>query len=268
MQKNTTATLIVATYNWPQALKVCLLSIINQSILPVEIIIADDGSTVLTRALIDDIRDQIPVPLIHVWQPDDGFQLARIRNKAIAKATGDYIIQIDGDVVLHRHFIKDHLSFCEEGCFVTGSRVLMSEALSTKILDNPVKRISIFSKGITNFLNGIRLKMVGSFFAKKYRSSKSIYYVKGCNMAFWKKDLIKVNGYNETFVGWGREDSEIAIRLHNMGIQKKFLKLQGIVYHIYHPEADRKFEQKNVSIMDQAVKNKTIWCETGLSLYL
>lgn len=267
MTKHITTTLIVATYNWPQALKVCLLSIKRQSVLPDEVIIADDGSKEETRLLIDEMKIDFPVPLIQVWQPDEGFQLARIRNKAIAKSSGDYIIQIDGDLLLHRHFIKDHILFREQGYFVTGSRVLMNEELSRKILRDPELTVSIFSKGVKNFFNGIRAKKVGQLLAKRYRSSKSIYYVKGCNMAFWKTDLLKVNGYNETFIGWGKEDSEIAIRLHNKGIQKKFLKLQGIVYHIYHKEADRNNEQKNTEMMDNAIETKITWCEKGLSLY-
>jgi glycosyltransferase involved in cell wall biosynthesis len=268
MTKHITTTLIVATYNWPEALRVCLLSIKRQSVFPDEVIIADDGSKEATKAVIDEMRKDFPAPLIHVWQPDEGFQLAKIRNRAIVKAKGDYIIQIDGDLLLHRHFINDHILFREHGFFVTGSRVLMNEELSTKILHNPEFSVSVFSKGIKNFFNGIRAKAVGDVLAKRYRSNKSIYYVKGCNMAFWRQDLIKVNGYNETFVGWGREDSEIAIRLHNIGVHKKFLKLQGIVYHIHHKEADRGNEQKNTDMMEQTIKNKITWCEKGLEQYL
>lgn len=268
MVNEQSVSLIISTYNWPKALELCLHSIQKQSVLPDEIIIADDGSKEPTKELIEKVQTFFPIPIVHVWQPDEGFQLAKIRNKAIAKSKYEYIIQIDGDLFLHRHFIKDHLAACEKGFFITGSRVILNKKLSDKVLSNPPEKISIFSKGITNFFNGIRQKLLGNILAKKYKTGKNKYYVKGCNMAFWKKDLIEVNGYNESFTGWGREDSELAIRLINNGIEKKFLKLQGIVYHIYHKESDRSSEPNNVTMMEQAIQNKTVWCNIGLKLYL
>ena len=265
---NITTSLIVSTYNWPAALKVCLLSIKAQQTLPDEVIIADDGSNEDTKKLIDEMRPAFPVPILHVWQEDNGFQLAKIRNKAIAKASGDYIIQIDGDLLLQKDFIKDHLLFSEKNFFVTGSRLLMNEELSKKVLQSPLFKVGIFTRGVSNILNGVRAKALGNFLAMRYRSKKDPYYVKGCNMAFWKKDLIAVNGYNEDFVGWGKEDSELAIRLINHHIKKKFLKFQGVVYHIYHKEASRKLEQKNEMLMQASINNKLTRCTNGLDAYL
>ncbi|MCZ8205200.1 MAG: glycosyltransferase family 2 protein [Gemmatimonas sp.] len=103
--------LIIATYNWPQALAVVLRSVRAQQVWPTEVLIADDGSRSDTRALIDRERAGLPVPLVHVWHEDAGFRLAAIRNKAIAQARGDYIVQIDGDVVLHPRFIQAHAAY-------------------------------------------------------------------------------------------------------------------------------------------------------------
>lgn len=108
----TQATLIVSTYNRPDALTLCLESILHQNILPSEVIIGDDGSTEETRKVINRYQKKFPVPLIHVWQEDKGFRLAKARNKCLAKASYEYIIQIDGDLILHRDFVKDHLAFC------------------------------------------------------------------------------------------------------------------------------------------------------------
>ena len=87
-------------------------------------------------------------------------------------------------------------------------------------------------------------------------------------MAFWKEDLLKVNGYNESFFGWGREDSELAIRLMNAGIKKQFIKMGGICYHLYHKEASREMEEKNTQMMEDAIRNKITWSEKGVSQYL
>src|SRR5687767_6702487 len=119
--------LIVSTYNRPEALKRCLQSITGQSRLPDEIIIADDGSRSETKQLIDSFKNEIPVALIHIWQPDEGYQLAKIRNKAFSVASKEYLIQIDGDLILHKHFVSDHVRMSKQGVFVSGSRVHMDE---------------------------------------------------------------------------------------------------------------------------------------------
>src|SRR3546814_319958 len=101
--------LIVSTYNWPEALTCCLNSIAAQTVLPTEIIIADDGSTEETKNATVDWSKRTHIPLIHVWHADQGFRLSEIRNKAIQRAAHPYIIQIDGDIILDSNFIEDHL---------------------------------------------------------------------------------------------------------------------------------------------------------------
>lgn len=113
-------TLLIITYNWPEALRMVLESAMHQSKMPDEIVIGDDGSTAETKQLIDSYAKSSPVPVVHVWQEDKGFRRTVILNKAIAKATGDYIIQVDGDVILDSHFVADHLEVAQEGCFVCG----------------------------------------------------------------------------------------------------------------------------------------------------
>ncbi len=261
------SSLLISTYNWPQALGLCLRSVLQQSALPDEIVIADDGSREETAVLIQDFAKSSPVPVKHIWQPDEGFQLARIRNKGFAAAKGEYIIQIDGDLILHKHFIKDHLRFRRKGFFTTGSRVLLSPKTTETLFANNCIDIRKHSEEDRNFFNSIYLPfpMLHKLLSRRYKNSgKHKYYVKGCNMAFWKQDLLKVNGYNESFSGWGREDSEIAIRLINAGVHKQFLKFGGISYHLFHKEASREMEDKNIRIMKEAAEKKITWAEKGL----
>jgi len=266
----THCSLIVATYNWPQALKICLNSIRIQSLLPMEVIIADDGSGIDTQELIEIIKKDFPIPIIHIWQPDEGFQLAKIRNKAFAAANYEYIIQIDGDLFLHPHFVKDHVRLAKPQYFVTGSRALLDEQITKKILsNNNFAKVNIFSGKYSNFFNGLRIGFVRNFLAKRYKiKGRNKYYVKGCNMAFWKNDLVKINAYNEEFTGWGKEDSELAIRLINAGVKKQFIKTGGICYHLYHKEASRELELRNLKMMNDAITNKTTWAQKGLGQYL
>jgi glycosyltransferase involved in cell wall biosynthesis len=262
-------TLLISTYNWPSALALCLKSVLQQTVLPAEVIIADDGSGPQTKALVDIFTKESPVPVIHVWHPDEGFQLARIRNRAIVKASFPYIIQIDGDIILHKDFIKDHLHIREKGYFVSGSRVLLSQKTSMALLEYESLDIQKHTKGNKNMFNKWRNRLLRTLLSKRYKTTgKNKFYVKGCNMAFWKEDLLQVNGYNETFTGWGREDSEIAIRLINNNVRKKFLKMGGVAYHLYHKEASRENEPQNVALMDETIRTKKKWAEKGLNQYL
>lgn len=267
VKKLSGVSLIISTYNWPEALNLCLGSVRNQKLLPDEVIIADDGSTEVTKTLIETHSRDFPVPLLHVWQPDEGFQLSQIRNKAIARASNEYIVQIDGDLILEHHFIQDHVSFRKMGTFASGTRVQMSFELSKKILDNELTRVPILAKGIVNLSNAFRIPFVRSFLAMRYKS-KDLSYVRGCNMAFWKADLIKINGYNESIVGWGREDSELARRLINSSINKRILKFGAVAYHIFHPEMSRENLLANEDLLRYTIENDVKTCAIGLSQYL
>ncbi len=259
--------LIISTYNWPAALEVCLLSIRKQQLLPNEVIIADDGSTEETQKLIEQYKTDFPVPLHHVWHPDDGFQLAKIRNRAFAKASYEYVIQIDGDVILHPKFVHDHLNFATPGYFLSGSRMIMNQHLSKHVLKEKRISVGLFEQGITNRLNGIWFPVMSYLLSPFYRMGKKKYYVKGCNMSFWRNDIIAINGYDENFIGWGREDSDIAIRLMNNGGKKRFLKQRAIMYHIWHKEASRSLEKENVERMNAAIENKMTWVDNGITKY-
>ncbi|MFH1561947.1 MAG: glycosyltransferase [Nitrospirota bacterium] len=126
--------LFITTYNWPEALELCLMSVLRQTLTPDEIIIADDGSKEDTQRLIESYTPEFSVPLVHVWQEDKGFRAASIRNKAVAQSRFSYLIFIDGDMILDRNFIGDHLKFAEKNCFLQGSRVLLDKTLSKKVL--------------------------------------------------------------------------------------------------------------------------------------
>jgi len=126
MKKNVpTCSLIVTTYNWPEALNLSLRSVFKQTQMPDEIIVADDGSRQETRELIQTISKEFNFPIIHCWQEDIGFRLSRSRNNAIIASTSDYLIFIDGDIIIHKDFVKDHVKYSQRGTFVNGSRVLL-----------------------------------------------------------------------------------------------------------------------------------------------
>ncbi len=257
--------LIITTYNWKEALEVALLSAFKQTVLPGEIIVADDGSRTGTRKLVETLAVEAPVPVRHSWQEDNGFRLARSRNRAIARAEGEYIILVDGDVILERHFIEDHLSFCRPGFFIQGTRVLLNSDLSIRVLQKKQMVKAYCNKGVENRKNCLRSKLLAKMFSLP---SKSLVGVKTCNFAFYKKDAIAVNGFNEDFIGWGREDSEFTVRLLNSGIRRQNMKFNGLVYHLYHPMNDRTRLQQNDHILKETITRKLSWCDKGINQYL
>lgn len=258
-----TTSLIVTTYNWPQALDLVLASVLKQSVLADEVIVADDGSTAATRDLIITYQQRFPIPLVHSWQEDKGFRLSRARNKAIAKAAGEYIILIDGDMVLHPHFIRDHKRAAIKKHFVQGRRTLLTHAISQTALASKQTRFPLWSTGIKNKMNALHIPWLSPLVSRLF-SRQSFCSVRGCNMAIWKEDLITVNGFNEDFVGWGREDSELVLRLLNNGICRYDLRLGGIAYHLYHQENTRNTLRQNTQLLENAKSAHSRCCARGL----
>ena len=265
MQKFPSSSLISPTYNWPEALELLLESVLIQTVIPDEVIIADDGSDQKTLEIIEQYKNKFPVPLIHVWHEDNKNQKPKIMNKAIALAKNEYIIEIDGDIIMDKDFIKDHLFFSDKGQYLFGSRVNIQEKLLNYIFKNKIIHFNFLSKGIKKRFRTIRIPFFMNFTKLiNKRSSK----LRGCNMSFWREDFIKINGFNENLVGWGIDDSEMIERLHNIGIQGKRLKFAGIVYHIYHKEQSKNHIKINNEIENLTKENKLTFIEKGINQYL
>jgi glycosyltransferase involved in cell wall biosynthesis len=257
--------LITPTYNWPEALELLLLSVKNQSYLPNEVIIADDGSKKDTESLIKKFQQNFPVPLHHIWHEDLKNRKPAIMNKAIASAKYDYIIEIDGDIIMHKDFIKDHLAMARENTFLYGSRVNIQQDFLSDLYKNKQISFHFFSKGINKRARTLRIPFLANFYKEETtRSSK----LRGCNMSFWKKNFLKVNGFNENLVGWGIDDSEMIQRLLNIGVTGKRLKFRGIAFHIYHKEQDRSQVHHNEIIETETTQKKITFIEQGVNQYL
>jgi len=265
MRKFPSCSIIVSTYNTPEYLIRTLQSIAKQYVLPDEIVIADDGSDERTQQVIEQFRINTPVPVVHVWHPDEGFRLSAIRNKAIAAASSEYIIIIDGDILLNKYFVYDHLRFAKYGCFTAGKRTILTEKATTAYLQsNNLPLPSFWSSAIRSRSHTPRCRLLSQLFSCLPQSSRAYLYVIGCNMAFWKKDLISINGYNEAFKGWGKEDNDIAARLCNLGIKLRFLQFQAILFHLYHPENTRNKVSMNIELLQESVDKKITCIQQGI----
>ena len=254
--------LLVTTYNSPRFLELSLRSIFNQRMLPDEILVADDGSGEETRMLVEEMAAESFVPVRHIWQPDEGFRAGAIRNRAIEAATGDYIIQIDGDMILHPAFVLDHVRMARRGTFVCGSRVLLDEKLTEEILQTGRIELKPGEEGMKSSSNGRRKRLLSVMF-RHYKASEGTY-ARSCNMACWRDDLLRVNGYNEDIKGWGREDSELSWRLINAGVKKRFLKFGGVQFHLFHKENSKDCDPRNIELMERTRNEKIKWVPNGI----
>ncbi|EAK0979686.1 glycosyltransferase [Campylobacter lari] len=262
-QKPKTCALIITTYNQKERLALVLDSVKNLEPLPDEVLIADDGSREDTAKLIQAYQKDFPCKLEHIWQKDEGFRLSEIRNKAIKASNSEYIIVIDGDMILEKSFIVDHLKFAQKKVFLQGSRIILNESESKKLLDKNDFSLAFDKKGFKNQRSVFLAKCVYKFskLTKKFfKKSQLIKGIRGCNMSFYKSDFEAIEGFNEKFIGWGREDSEFVARfLFNNGVFKR-LKFNALAYHIYHEENSKNMLEINHQIYLETIKNKkTTW---------
>ncbi|ADV46644.1 glycosyltransferase family 2 protein [Nitratifractor salsuginis] len=261
-----TCTLLISTYNRPDALQRVLQSALKQTHLPDEIVIADDGSGVETRKTIEAVRKTSPIPLLHAWQPDEDFRAAMARNRALAMSRGDYVVMIDGDMLLHPEFIHDHLLLAREGTFLQGGRILLSPEETKKMIetDNPFPHL--FSPGISNRLNALRLPILAKLIAQK--GSQTLKGIRTCNFSLFRKDILRVNGFDNRFTGWGREDSEFAARLLHSGLRRRELKFAALAAHLYHPEVTRRSLAENDKRLQHTLNRRCTIAVDGVNRFI
>ena len=270
MQEATFISLVISTYNRPDALAAVLEGCFAQSDRNFEIIIADDGSTATTRQCVEALKARSPVPLQHVWQADDGFRLAMARNRGTLAARGNYLVFLDGDCIPQRDFIAQHRKLAQRGYMVTGSRVLLSEAFTTRVL---AERIDLpGASGVAKFgfrLHGHMNKVLQLLlrFPDIGRGTKRFSWrrIKGCNLAMWRSDLETINGFDESFKGWGHEDSDLVVRMFNAGIMRKDGAFATEVFHLWHREAKRDQATSNRHLVLERAANKSYLASQGLS---
>ncbi|RAP56875.1 glycosyltransferase family 2 protein [Oleiagrimonas sp. MCCC 1A03011] len=256
---------IVITYNWPQALDAVLRGLARQRELPFEVIVTDDGSDEQTKQVLARHAQHFPVRLTHVWQPDDGARMSRARNRGIVAARGDYIVLLDGDMVPGEHFIADHHAFARRGCFVQGSRMLPDERATKRMFAHKRFRPHFFTRGLQRRRHALRLPWLARVWAFPRVNRRGI---KSCNMGFWREDLIAINGFNEAMTGWGREDAELAVRAFNYGLMRCDLRFAGMATHLWH--RSRKYEGRSINddILDATVAHGLQRCEQGIDAHL
>ncbi|MFC3550614.1 glycosyltransferase family 2 protein [Lysobacter cavernae] len=270
--------LIICTYNWKEALALVLQSVTRQSRLPDEVIVADDGSRDDTAALLREIARDFPVPLRHVWQADEGFRRARALNRGFAATACDYVIQLDGDMLLHPEFVADHLRLAQPGRFLQGTRIRTTAAEAQRLLAGGEPRFGWFVDAYyrndhdrSTYHYGRRHHSLRLPWLARLKSRASGHPM-GCNVSFWRNDLLRVNGYDERMVGYGSEDLEIDARLHHAGIRRHQIKFAALTLHLEHgsagPSDPSDPDLPNNRLLQASRDERRVRAERGLDAHL
>jgi glycosyltransferase involved in cell wall biosynthesis len=261
---------ILTTYQREDALDAVLRALSRQTDRAFEVIVADDGSGSPTRAVVERRAAQANIPIRHVWQEDRGFRLAEIRNRAIRASSGTYCIILDGDCIPRPNFIAVHRQLAEPGWFVTGNRILMSRELTERVLAEASEAecfglqewIALRRRGKINRLAPLLSLPLGPL--RKLRSH-AWRGARACNLALWRRDLDRVDGFDATYNGWGLEDSDLLIRLLRAGVRRKDGNFATGVLHLWHLENDRSLLPDNQRRLDDIVTADRVRSIVGIS---
>jgi glycosyltransferase involved in cell wall biosynthesis len=262
---------IVSTYERPDALDAVLRGLSQQRDRGFEIVVADDGSGESTRAVIEGWRGRIDRPLAHVRHEHRGFRAGEIRNRAILAAQGDYCVFLDGDCIPRPDFVAQHRALAEPGWFVAGNRILLSQDLTQTVLSGgqtPERWStagfawrSLTRKGVNRWLPALHLALGPLRKAEPERWEGA----RTCNLAVARGDLLRVDGFDSTFNGWGFEDSDLAVRLIRSGVRRKDGRFATGVVHLWHPENDRSRMSENRVRLDAVIRDTRMRAQHGLS---
>lgn len=250
---------VVTTYNWPAALDRVLDSLARQTHRDFEVIVADDGSRPETAELVAGWAARAPFPLQHAWQDDRGFRAARVRNLGASKASGDYLVFIDGDCLTLPGFVASHAKQAQAGWFATGRRAQVREGVTAQILERglapyALPRWRLIAESPrwlqTRYAQLLTLPVDG---VRRSKHVADVRKAESCNLALWRDDFLRVGGFDETFEGFGCEDVDLCLRLLRAGLKRKSLEHLEPVLHLYHgrkeviPETRRLLEESRAA---------------------
>ena len=261
---------IVTTYDREDALDAVLRGLSRQGDKDFEVVIADDGSGPATAQLVEDWMHRLGAPLKHVWQEHRGFRAAQSRNRAISASRGRYCVFLDGDCIPRPDFIAAHRRLAEPGWFVAGNRVLLSCPLTARVLrDGAMPETWSFATFVAQRLRGeinrliplVHLPLAGwrKLNARNWRGCRS------CNLAVWRSDLDRVDGFDASYTGWGKEDSDLVARLLHAGVYRKDGRFATGVLHLWHAKVDRSDLPQNEMRLAETLSSNHLRADRGLS---
>jgi len=267
---NDLISVLISIYDRPDALDAVLRGLSRQTDRNFEVITSDDGSPPSTAAVVQSWKNRLGVPLAHVWHEHRGFRAGEIRNRAIRESRGDYVVFLDGDCLARPDFVGTHRRLAEPGWFVTGNRALLTKALTDAVLDQKLEperwgAARWLAQRIGGGLNRLAPVLRLPLGPMRKARPQAWQGARSCNLAVWRTDLDRVDGFDATFSGWGKEDSDLLVRLLHAGVRRKDGAYATGVLHLWHPDADRSRLSDNERRLAEVAKSLRVRAERGIS---
>jgi len=263
--RNASLAVVISTYNQPDFLRLTLEGYRRQSDLNFSIYIADDGSSPETGQIIHRFQQDSPFPIQHLWQADDGFRKARIHNRAISKIRESHTLLTDGDCIPLPELVAAHRRLAGKKYFVSGSRVLLSRPCTERLcrlasFETNQSMFWWFKQRLSGNINRLFPLLLP---ARLSAASSQLDGIRGCHLACPTEALVRINGFDESFEGWGREDSDMTARLLHAGYMRR--NLRGLpVLHLWHQESCRQRLAENDDMLQACLNEQRIEASIGL----
>ncbi len=241
--------IVVSTYEWPEALDAVLRALSEQSDDRFDIVVADDGSGPETLGAVDRWRNTFGGRMEHVWHPHQGFRQALARNRGAIAARGAYLVFLDGDAVPRLHFVRALRASAQAGWFVAGRKLELSAVLTGRVLAEriPIHRRTLYGwlrerghAAPLSVLSSRDRRRVGMHGVPEFEPRKRAY---GFLLGVSRRDFERVNGFDTRYVGWGEEDVDLALRLRRLGLRCGHAGPDAVVLHFWHPPRAKQIRQ-------------------------
>ena len=235
---------VLSIFDQPNAFTYALLGYQRQTFKDFELIVADDGSDEQTRAIVERFKNDGAYPVKHVWQENKGYRRSRIANEAVKVSEGKVILLSDGDCIPHRDFVGAHAQAARPNGFAVGGYVRLSAEYCRTLTEEKVKAGEYEGQMTDEDRRRFRWThwkgLWGVFFGNIKKPK-----VYGCNIGVACEAYYGVNGYDENFDGFGKEDSDLRNRLRRSGAKPTSLWGRAWVYHV-DDVIDPKIRQRRI----------------------
>lgn len=267
--------LIAAVYKDLEALKLIVKSLEKQTYTNFELVVAEDNNS---QEISDYIKSIKNIDIKHTQQEDSGIRKSRSINNAILASEGEYLIFIDGDCIPYTTFIEGHVKLSEKGYILSGRRINLGKQYSRIIRNGSLTSHSIEKLFFLNMPlmildkashieQGIHMKPNGWFYKSIMSQRKRNTNLLGCNFSCFRKDMIEINGFDESYEGTAvADDTDLEWRFKENGLKIRSCKNIANVFHLYHTSEHREVDSSNeLKLMNERKTNNIYYCKNGLS---
>lgn len=231
--------IIICTYQRPRNLRLCLLAAAAQRDFPykTELIVADDGSQDETPEVVERFRRETGKAVKFCTHPHRGFRPALTRNEGFALSTAPYVLFLDGDCLVPPDHLAVHFRLRRPGLALTTDAVRWDRAVSEACSEEDVQSGAFARRMPPAERRRLRIAHWKAMLYHRLRHPTKPRLLGG-NFSAWRRDIEAINGFDENYNGWGCEDDDVGIRLHQRGVRVYSIRRHTRTFHLWHPPVD------------------------------